>query len=181
MKTRFFYCIVLFLGIGLIACSDGEDGIDGVDGIDGEQGPAGPQGPQGIEGNANVTQYTFGNHDFSATASIILDIPDITEEDMNQSAWFVYLVRPSKNVYPIPGTGLNGASEYRLYWSPILIGEVNTVRFNIQKTSGTGEEYTNIQIIQVFANNTEDLSSKGLPDIDFRNYEAVKAHYRLTN
>ncbi len=83
MKTRFFYCIVLFLGIGLIACSDGEDGIDGVDGIDGEQGPAGPQGPQGIEGNANVTQYTFGNHDFSATASIILDIPDITEEDMN--------------------------------------------------------------------------------------------------
>ena len=32
MKTRFFYCIVLFLGIGLIACSDGEDGLDGVDG-----------------------------------------------------------------------------------------------------------------------------------------------------
>ncbi|MCX2679016.1 hypothetical protein OOZ15_03600 [Galbibacter sp. EGI 63066] len=182
MKTKIFYCMLLLFSINFLACSDGEDGMDGLDGEQGPQGEQGPMGPQGIEGNANVTQYTFGEHDFSVSSSVNLDIPDVTEEEIKQSSWHVYMVRPGGNVYPIPGWGVDGMTEYRIYMLHVPANN-GSARITITIKNGTGEIYAELIVIRVIANNTEDLSSKEaeLPNIDFRDYEAVRSYYGLND
>lgn len=141
----------------------------------GDTGPAGPQGPQGVAGNANVTLYTFGAHNFATNSTASLQVTT-TQDTMTNSAWFVYLVRASGNVYPIPGFGLGGSSDYRVYWN-YSGGKVN---FTISRVSGTGEEYLNIKIIRAYANTLSAAARVApLPAIDFRDYHAVCKYYNL--
>lgn len=163
----------------------GDDGADGQDGQDGQQGP---QGPAGEDGNANVTQYTFAGHDFSSTNEAILDFTGITTEEMNQSAWLVYLIRASGNVYPIPGWGLSGNTEYRIYRFH-LASNNGTARTVVVRHDGPGEEYAEIIVIRIVANNTEDCPGGCLraspeslipSDLDVWDYHAVLDYYGLT-
>lgn len=159
--------IVLMTLLVITSCKKGDQG---------PAGPEGPAGPQGVAGNANVTQYTYGAHNFATTATASLQVTT-TADTMNRSAWFVYLVRASGNVYPIPGFGLNGISDYRVYWNHSS-GKVN---FNINKVSGAGEEYANIRIIRIYANTVTagGRIAAQLPDIDFKDYYAVCRYYNL--
>src|SRR5688500_18522102 len=111
--SRLTATVAIILFAAIMSCKKGDTGPEGPAG---PAGPAGPQGPIGIAGNANATQYTFGLHNFATTPTIIRQVTT-TADTMNRSAWFVYLVRSSGSVYPIPGFGLNGSSEYRVYWS----------------------------------------------------------------
>lgn len=170
MKNVSFVLITFGILLLAVCCKKGDAGPEGP------QGPAGPQGPQGIAGNANVTQYTFGTHNFATNLTASLQVTT-TADTMNRSAWFVYLVRSSGNVYPLPGFGVNGTSDYRLYWSHAS-GKVN---FVITKVSGAGEDYTNIRIIRIYANTAVPGGrvADQLPPIDFRDYYAVAKYYNL--
>jgi hypothetical protein len=139
-----------------------------------KDGDPGPEGPKGIDGNANVVQYDFGTHDFATQASVSLGITT-TADTMNQSAWYVYLVRSSGNVYPIPGVGVNGSSEYRLYWN-YSAGKVN---INISRVSGAGEEYSSIRVIRVYANSAVPGGRRAV--IDYNDYYAVCRYYGLNS
>lgn len=170
MKNVKFFLAVSAVLMMAVCCKKGDTGPAGP------EGPQGPQGPQGIVGNANVTQYTFGTQNFAINPSASLQVTT-TADTMNRSAWFVYLVRASGNVYPIPGFGVNGTSDYRVYWSHAS-GKAN---FAVSKFSGAGEEYSNIRIIRIYANTTTagGRGTNQLPPIDFRDYEAVRRYYNL--
>lgn len=177
-KILYAPTVVLMIVLVIISCKKGDQGPAGPAGTTGAAGPAGAtgaQGPQGVAGNANVTQYNFAGQNFAINGIAILQV-NTSADTMNRSAWFVYLVRPSGNVYPIPGFGVNGSSDYRLYWS-FVSGKVN---FSIGKTSGPGEEYS-IRIIRIYANTvtTGGRMTTQLPDIDFKDYYAVCKYYNL--
>jgi hypothetical protein len=180
-KILYVPTAVLMFVLVIISCKKGDQGPAGpagqagAAGATGATGATGAQGPQGVAGNANVTQYTFAGQNFAINGTAILQV-STSADTMNRSAWFVYLVRPSGNVYPIPGFGVNGSSDYRLYWS-FVSGKVN---FSIGKISGPGEEYS-IRIIRIYANTvtTGGRMATQLPDIDFNDYYAVCKYYDL--
>jgi hypothetical protein len=165
LAAMLFVILAIVLG-----CKKGDTGPAGP------AGPAGPQGPIGVAGNANVTQYTFGTHNFATTATVILQV-STTPDTASRSAWFVYLVRSGGNVYPIPGFGLNGTSDYRVYWS--YGGGKNN--FTLNRTSGAGEEYATIRIIRMYANTLlpggRFMNHPQTPDP--RDYYAMCNYYNL--
>jgi hypothetical protein len=170
MKIVHLVATLVVLSVIAFACKKGDTGPAGP------AGPAGPQGPIGIAGNANVTQYTFGLHNFATTATTILQVTT-TADTTNRSAWFVYLIRSGGNVYPIPGFGLNGSSDYRVFWS-YAGGKAN---FTIARASGVGEEYANIRIIRMYANTILPGGRLVNPSSgpDPRDYYAMCNYYNL--
>ena len=169
--------IVLFLSFSLLlSISSCKKGDAGPAGPPGPQGPAGVQGPIGIAGNANVTQYTFPGNDFSTNVSLNLGVTT-SADTMNRSVFYIYLVRSTGLIYPIPGYGSSGASDYRAWWS----FSTTKATITISKVSGPGEEYASIKVIRLYANNVL-AGAKWLepqPEIDFRDYYAVCDYYHL--
>lgn len=192
---------------------DGADGQDGEDGSQIHSGSGAPSGSLGVvgdfyldednydlygpktssgwgsplnlkgaDGNANVTRYIFPGHDYSGTYFTEHEI-DVTEAEMEESAWQVYLVRTFSDgilAYHVPGwAGPGGNSQYR------VVHETTSLRHevNILLQDGPGEEYDNIYIIRIAASNTEDMSSSVggssiIPDhLDVSNYEEVAEYY----
>lgn len=180
MRTTFFYIFILFFGI--MACSDGKDGLDGIDGAPGEQGP---QGPQGIEGNANVTLYKFAGVDFTAVSQAELFFPGVDEEAFYESGWYAYLVFEVDTgteivdlLYQIPGYGRQNLSFYQAVWYYYELQSTLVV----QRVVGAGEIYKGIHVIQVHANNVEEMGRSTNPDLlDYSNYHTVLDYYGLQN
>ena len=149
-----------------------------------------PTGPDGADGNANVTQYIFGGHDFSSesTCSISLSDLGITEQEREESAWLVYLfydgvvgVAPS---YQVPGIGARG-EEYSVELSTVVTPGLPQV-LTIALENGTGDEYYEIRVIQIQASDMIDTTSAGfsagglIPEyLDVVNYRAVVDHYQI--
>ncbi len=126
--------------------------------LQGQSGPQGPPGPAGRQGNANVTIYDAGPHDFSMAPTFFLTMPDVGEAEAALSLWRVDLVYDfvPDIVYHLPGWGgLGGASEYRVfhYWD---VG--NQFRIEIVRVSGPGEAYESVRITQIAASSVTPLS-----------------------
>ena len=171
--------LIAMLAVSFFSCTkEGEQGPVGPQGPAGPQGAAGPQGPQGIAGNANVAQYTYGAFNF-ATSSFGQFQVTTTKDTMDKSAWFVYLYYQAINRwYLIPGHGPGATTQYR-----ISIGHTNgKVSVYIDKV-GAGESFSEIRVIRIYSSSTQTggrmASEPKLPDIDFNNYEAVRAYYKL--
>jgi hypothetical protein len=173
MKQRFINALIVLTILLVAACKKGDTGLTGPAGPAGATGAAGPQGPAG---NANVVQYNYAGYNFTSAgfSSVNLQITS-TADTMNQSAYLIYLVRASGNVYPIPGWGLSGDSEYRvlIYYSG---GKVN---LTITKDSGPGEEYASIRVIRIYSNTTRTGGRAANPDVDVNDYAAVCRYYGL--
>jgi hypothetical protein len=171
------HLIVLLMSFSLIlsitSCKKGDAGAAGPAG---PQGPAGAQGPTGIAGNANVTQYTFAGNDFSVNTSLNLQITT-TSDTMNRSVLYVYLVRANGLVYPIPGFGVGGLSDYRTYWS----FNATKATIFITKVSGAGDDYASVKVIRLYASNlmTGGKMLEPQQEIDTRDYYAVCDYYHL--
>jgi hypothetical protein len=183
MKTISSLLIIALCVILFTACQkEGPAGPAGPAGVQGTQGPQGTQGavgPQGISGNANVTQYTYDNSfDFSSNLDFNLQV-STTADTMNRSLWFVYLKYNGgfEYYYPLPGLGYNGSSYYRstFYFN----AGFNKVIHNITRVNGSGEIYSGVRIIRVYANNTTTGGRAALPAINFSDYAAVKNYYKL--
>jgi hypothetical protein len=162
------------LFLGLISCKKGDDGLAGPPG---RPGPVGPIGAEGAVGNANVIQYNFNGYNFTSAGFSSINLQVTTTADtMNRSAWNVYLVRASGNVYPVPGWGLSGDSEYRvlIYYSG---GKAN---ITITKDRGPGEDYANIRVIRIYANTVvPGERPKPSPGVDPGDYEARSQVLRI--
>jgi hypothetical protein len=186
MKTINSFLIISLSVILFTACTKegpagqaGPTGAQGTQGIQGATGSQGATGPQGIAGNANVTQYTYdGPFDFNANLDFNLQL-STTLDTMNRSLWFVYLKYNGgfEYFYSLPGLGYNGSSYYRntFYYN----ASFNKVIHNITRVNGSGEVYSGVKIIRVYANNTATGGRQVMPDIDFTNYQKVKAYYKL--
>lgn len=126
MKTLLYLAAL----IALIACGpQGPRGYQGQEGPQGEQGPTGAtgedgadgadgeDGSQGATGNANVTQYIFPGNDYAVDPWETDDfIPDVTEAEFYETVWLVYLVHEEGIIYPMPGRGYDGLSEYDAFF-----------------------------------------------------------------
>ncbi len=93
-KTIFITFLIL---TQLTSCKGpaGEDGMNGMDGAD------------GADGNANVKVYRFQAPDWASSNNMILQIPDLTSEDVNFSAILVYASFESQKYRLLPVTELN--------------------------------------------------------------------------
>ncbi len=183
MKTISNFLIISLCVVLFTSCQKegpaGPAGVQGTQGTQGTQGIQGAVGPQGISGNANVTQYTYDNSfDFSSNLDFNLQV-STTLDTMNRSLWFVYLKYNGgfEYYYSLPGLGYNGSSYYRntFYFNT----SANKVIHNITRVNGSGEVYTGIKIIRVYANNNTTGGRQLLPPINFLQYETVRDYYNL--
>ncbi|AXY75657.1 hypothetical protein D3H65_17480 [Paraflavitalea soli] len=99
---------------------------------------------------------------------------------MDRSAWFVYLYyQPLDRWYFLPGTGVGGATQYRVS----MTYSANKVNFYIDK-NGAGESYAQAKIVRIVTSSQQAggraaTGAHPLPDIDFADYEAVRKYYQL--
>jgi hypothetical protein len=136
----------------------------------------GDTGPQGLPGNANVTQYSFGEQNFPLTFYVTLMITNSADSSEN-SAWFTWLYyNPNARWYAVPGLGSGGATQYRSSIA-YLNGKTNIY---IDKV-GPGEVFTKAKVVRVYtgAPVPGGRQARTLPDIDFNDYNAVKQYYKL--
>ena len=146
-------------------------------------GPEGSQGSPGKDGNANVDLYIFDGHNFNANSFLRLHVDDVSEIEMKESAWLIYLVI-NYIFYQMPGPGWNAFSTYRsfVFWSNAL----QLVVLDIIRADGNGEGYDEIRVIRIAAS---DVKARGtspapaqslIPDhLDTSDYHAVVEYYGL--
>jgi hypothetical protein len=136
----------------------------------GPEGPQGEQGEPGEDGNANVSLYILDGFDFSESIRATYYIDDVnSEEEVTESVWQVYLVRETGLIMHVPGPGVNGASEYRVFhrWADWL----SSLRLDIVLYDGDGEEYEAVHLFQIEANSVNS-------DLDYSDYQEVMNHYQ---
>lgn len=114
----------------------------------------GGQGGLAFNGNASgaarplpvpITRYVFPGHNFAVNSIKSVVIPLSSVAVSTQSEWRVELVRTSGNVYPVPGPGLNGVSNYRVYSTPFS----DRIEIYIVRVSGAGEDYSQVVVTRV--------------------------------
>ncbi|WP_138430472.1 collagen-like protein [Fodinibius saliphilus] len=109
---------------------------------------------KGADGNANVTRYIYPQHDFSSSPQFVAVFSNLTETEMKQSSWSVYLMYDTGSnqiYYSVPGRARN--IQYSV--------EHNFVNGNVYfrintEPNKTGIPYDQIEIIRTEANNTQD-------------------------
>lgn len=134
---------------------------------------AGPTGPAGKDGNANVVLYKFAGNDFSVNSDIAKNV-SMSADSFDQYVWLTYLKRDAINTYSIPGYGFTGNSEYRIFFNY----DASPVEIYISRASGPGEAYDSIKIVGIQIGKVIGKKDD-LPNIDFRDYNAVKAYYGI--
>ncbi len=140
-----------------------------------------PLNLKGADGNANVTRYIFPGFDFSSNSQFVAIFSDLTEMEMKQSSWSVYLMYDTGSnqiYYSVPGRARN------ILYS-VEHNFVNGSMYLRIKTepNTTGIPYDQIEIIRTEANSTQD--NTGIADtgilapggLDFSDYEAVAEYY----
>ncbi|NGP89187.1 hypothetical protein [Fodinibius halophilus] len=129
-----------------------------------------PLNLKGADGNANVTRYIFPGHDFSADDYASASISGVT--DPEESAWVVYL-QVGSYTYHMPGWGLNGSSEYRVFH--------RGSSFTLNLQTGSGEAYDHIEILRIESSSTDDQTTQIksiIPEqLDISDYKAVADYY----
>ena len=138
----------------------------------------GPQGPPGPEGAANVKVYTFDGVDFTQTNQAGVVIDSISQDTVENSAWFIYLVNRSSQSYQsflIPGYDYSFS-----YYIPklIFISASQSVHYIIYRYSGSGAMFEEIKVVRIYGGVGVEGKPQ-LPDIDFSNYDAVKDYYGI--
>lgn len=161
MKTAIYFLLVLFF----FSCK----GPAGDVGPQGETGAKGDPGPQGPQGNANVTQLTFGSRTHSGV-EITYALTGITPAILGQSAFFTYVNASGNFWYSLPGTTAGGSREYRTY-----ISQTNTTLY-INRVAGTGTDtFAQTRVIIIPASVLNNARLK----VDFNDYHAVAKYFDL--
>lgn len=193
LKQNCLKSLLLSLLIGLVfmfnACKgpQGEVGPQGATGAKGETGATGPQGPKGDTGASGVSGTGI-----STTGTIIIkfgsvthtgselafDLKSLTEEQINNSAFFFYVNTSQTSTLwaPIPGVVPNSNNSYRFSINTQPAG-YTFPRLYLLRNSGTGSEtFPSSRAVIVPAS---EIRNGRKANVDFSNYEAVKAYYHL--
>ena len=146
-----------------------------------ENGWGTPINLKGADGNANVTRYIFPGFDFSTNSQFVATFSDISETEMKQSSWNVYLMYDTGSnqiYYSVPGRARN----IRYSVEHNFVNGTVYLRINTEPNQ-TGIPYDQIEIIRTQANNTQDntkIADTGmliLDGLDTSDYKAVAEYY----
>lgn len=177
----------IYSGTGAPAASKGNVGdyyLDkssyGLYGPKTSNGWGSPVNLKGADGNANVTRYLFPEHDFDTNNRAQAVISNLSEQEMVQSAWLVYLVDTHTYndtvFFSIPGPAKFNSIVYSVdhFYS-------NEIYFEIF-SSTNGTKYDRIEIVRIAASSTID-NTKIKPDaiipddLDTSDYSSVADYY----
>src|SRR5882757_9432398 len=198
-------CAITIAMLSMASCKKGDTGPAGAAGPAGPTGPTGPAGaagavgPTGQSGNANVMQYVYlpndGTNltgvDFTVVATPVVELQiTLANDTLDKAAWFAYFFNfasaTGTNTYSvaIPGYGFDGQSNYSFIYG-YDPATANLAFFDFTRVLGPGEIYDGIKIVRILLSNAGTTSThggngrRGLPDIDFKDYNAVQKYYNL--
>ncbi len=152
----------------------GANGANGQNGATGAKGDKGDTGATGATGNANVIQISYGSKTHTG-GELPYSLTGLTQSQVNNSLFLTY-VNPSGTSlwYQIPGYTAGGTFQYRIYVSQ---SSTTTPILYINRVAGTGNDiFTATRILVIPAN---DIRTGRKANLDYSNYEAVKAYYNL--
>jgi hypothetical protein len=117
----------------------------------------------------------------------------LTNDTLDKAAWFAYYFNFTSSdgstsaSVAIPGYGFDGLSNYSFIFG-YDTQTADLAFFDFTKVVGPGEIYDGIKIVRILLSDATDGTSthsssgrRGLPDIDFKDYNAVKKYYNLTD
>lgn len=191
MKKSSLFSVILS---ALVLCSsllftgctgkDGAVGPAGPTGATGATGQTGPAGATGQPGNANVIQISYTAKTWAAAKGSVQQFvfpSNVTTAIMNSSALLVYMTDGTPNNvtpypwYSIPGIVPSNGVEHEFYYQTTFSG--NTSGINIyRKVASTSTLAASTRIVILPAN---DLRNGRKAQVDFSDYNAVKAYYDL--
>ncbi len=151
----------------------GATGAAGAAGANGQNGTTGAKGDKGDTGSFGAIQFTYPLRTHTGS-SLIYTLTGITGDVINKSILLFYLANSAGNWYAIPGI-FNGANEYRTIFSPITPSSSVTIVRVAGGIGGTDTfNATRIVIVPI-----TDLRNGRKANLDYSDYEAVKAYYNL--
>jgi hypothetical protein len=191
MKNKtLFFVIYLFVGTYFYGCKGADGavgpagptgptsaGTPGVAGAAGTQGPkgdtgaAGAQGVAGQNGNADVRQVTYGPRiHYGGTLTFKLT-SNFTKEIVEKSIILIYIKSSGGYWYSIPGYTAGGENQYRVFI------DSNDLAVNVPRVTGTGADVW--EVTRILAVPANVLTNGRLANIDYKDYNAVKAAFNL--
>ena len=190
--------VVAIATISIVSCKKGDTGPAGPAGPAGPSGTQGPVGPTGQSGNANVMAYDyFPTDDNDNLTGVDFSLPKpnngveldmlVKNDTLDRAAWFCYLYKDPA-WFAAPGTSLLDSSTYTFtYGYYDVVQPYDTAFFVVTRATGPGAVYHGMRIVRILLSDLTTESAgggrngnrRGLPDIDFRNYEEVKKYYHL--
>ena len=141
----------------------------------GPQGPPGDAGVPGANGNANVTQISFGSKTISSAGLITLTLTGVDKTTAEKSLILTFAKGSNLLWYPIPGFGVGGSNEYRTFLNATDPASILTISTN---NAGSAETFPAFRVIVIPANNLVN-GRNGNPPYDISNYESVRAYFNL--
>jgi len=188
--SRLLTVFAILAMVSVVSCKKGDTGPAGPAGPQGPQGTQGTVGLAGKDGNANVMEYFFlpaegDSIDFAPNSGIYVNF-QLPNDTLTLSAWFMYMYK-FPLWYAIPGHGAGNATSYSFSYGYLdFATPVDSAYFFIDKVSGPGEAYDAIKLVRILTNDLQTDGTgrssgnrRGLPNIDFSNYEEVKKYYHL--
>lgn len=182
---------ILIMGISLSACKkeagpigpQGPKGESGAPGATGAKGDKGDTGPKGDPGTANVIFSDWlpipakPTYRYNSEKEYAFNEPKITKEIFDKGTVHAYVRSGgSASIFQLPYTFYNGyVSQMRILEGYIIYGEQwvsGTVNANWIKADKP-DYFSHIRYVIIPG------SVKASKNVDFNNYEAVKAHYNL--
>lgn len=146
------------------------------------QGWGTPINLKGADGNANVTRYIYPGHDFGSDNKGQLTVYDLNnQQEMNQSAWLLYLVDTQTYsdvlYFSIPGKAVSATYSVDHFFS--TSSSIGVFEITADKS---GLQYDRIELIRIQASSTEDqrkqVAKNIIPGIlDTSNYHEVAEYY----
>jgi hypothetical protein len=162
----------------------GEKGATGATGATGASGPAGPQGPKGDTGASGTSTGSngailikFGSITHVGN-QVALDIKTVSEEQINNSAFFFYVNTSQTSTLwaPLPGIVPNSGNAYRFSINTQPVG-ISNPQLYILRSAGSGTEvFPSSKLVLITAS---DIRNGRRANVDFSDYEAVKKYYNL--
>lgn len=143
-----------------------------------ETGPKGDTGVPGVNGNANVTQISFGSTTIPASGLLTLTLPGITKSIADKSLILTYGLVNGFQWLSISGTWINFTTT-KTYITQILAQDpASGVYFNQVTGPATSETFAAIRVLVIPANVLVNGRSAN-PPFDINDYESVRQYFNL--
>lgn len=146
-------------------------------------GAPGAPGAPGVDGNANVTQISFGSKTFAGTGAIIsLTLPGITKSIAEKSMILSYGKTSGAGSvaywYQLPGYGYSAIREYRTFLEAKDPASILNIRMETGTSPSSPETFDAIRVLVIPASAL--VTGRGItPPYDISDYESMRAYFKL--
>ncbi|MBC8035081.1 MAG: hypothetical protein H7Y03_13090 [Chitinophagaceae bacterium] len=179
-KLTFNLSWALVLGMLLFSACKGDDGGVGPAGPAGAAGTPGPSGSAGPAGTANVTYSAWLDVTFDSLGFASIRAPKLTASILNQGdvkVYFNFNTSADPFIVPLPCSVTNGALP-NIEITPFLSIDTIGLESNYLLSTATNPAGAKIRQFRYILIPGGTAARKA-NDVDWKNYEAVKAYLGL--